>query len=148
MRKLLCTVAGRFSPSPPERLPAIVDDVTPASVSTICIPARSVLVNPELSHTGAKPVVRMKRLFTAVGATFGQSRLRFHWDQLSFRGLDLNSSGVLPIRFTASADLPHYGSKYALISLRLMPRNHRRSASCRIVRSALCAENSSKPDRS
>src|ERR1039457_108616 len=108
MRKLLCTVAGRFPPCPPERLLAIVDDVTPASVSTICIPARSVLVNPELPHAGAKPVVRMKRLFTAVGATFGHSRLRFHWDQPSFRGLDLNSRGIPSIGLAAFRRFARY----------------------------------------
>ena len=91
--------AGWFSAGPPERLLTIVDDVPPARVSAISVPARSVLVPPDLTHAGARSVVRTKSLFAAVGATFEHSRLGFHSDQLFFRGQSLNSSGIPPIGF-------------------------------------------------
>ena len=96
MRKLLRAIAGCFFAHPSERFPAILDEVTPASVSAIRIPASSVLVNPTLPHTGARSVIRSKGLFVAVRATLEDSGFFLHQDRLSshsilaaFPGLDL-----------------------------------------------------------
>jgi hypothetical protein len=84
MRKLFRAIAGCFSAHPSERFPAILDEVTPARVSTICIPASSVLVNPRLPRTGARSVVRSKGLFVAVRATFEDFGSCLHYDHLAF----------------------------------------------------------------
>lgn len=77
--KLRRTGTERFSAYPPEgHLPG-VGDVTPADVATVCVPARSVLVSPELPDAGAEPASRKKLCCTAVRAALGPSRLRFHW---------------------------------------------------------------------
>jgi hypothetical protein len=72
------TIAGRFPTHPPERRLAVVDEMTPATVSAVCVQARSVLMSPELPRGRAKLATREKRLLTAVRATFGPCRFCGH----------------------------------------------------------------------
>jgi hypothetical protein len=88
-RKLHWTVARRLSAIPPKGHPAASVEMTPSTIETVCVRARSILMSPYLPGGRTGPDVCHERFFIAVRAASDQCRAGCHCVERSGQWLKL-----------------------------------------------------------